>query len=80
MDSNTFNRKDFLKRLGLGAIAVTAANPVFATFSNDKNIDAEQKDFLREYAGWLKEFQVFVKKRAQNPDDLSNNKRLMEVF
>lgn len=81
MTSDTFNRKEFLKRFGLGVGAVIAAgtSPIFANFNTDSGLADDKKVFLREYAGWLKEFQLFVSKRNIDAEDLSNNKRLMEL-
>jgi len=81
MENNTISRKEFFKKIGLTAGAAVAVGiaPAFAGFSNDNSLSVEKKEFLTEYEAWLKEFHEFVKKRNIDPENLANNKRLMEL-
>lgn len=75
------NRKDFFKSIGIGIGTVVATKVSAATnnFSNDSDLNDQQKQFLQEYEMWLEEFQGFVNKRNKDIDHVSNNKRLMEL-
>ena len=81
MKNSTISRKEFFKRLGLTAGAVVAAGiaPAFAGFATDQSLSDDKKAFLAEYEAWLSEFHEFVKKRNLDPENLENNKRLMEL-
>lgn len=79
MDS--ISRKDFFRKMGLvaGTSIVMPLNNVFAGFKTDVELSDEKKQFLSEYQQWLLEFHGFVEKRNQNPLDIENNKRLMQL-
>ena len=77
--SNKHSRKDFLKRMGLTITGAAATVSGFGNYEKDTELIEEQKEFLKEYEAWLKEFRSFVAKRNENPIDVKNNKRLMEL-
>jgi hypothetical protein len=77
----SISRKDFFRKMGLvaGTVIAMPLNNAFANFKNDDDLSAEKKQFLSEYQQWLLDFHQFVEKRNQNPLDIGNNKRLMEL-
>lgn len=77
----SISRKDFFRKIGLvaGTAIAMPLSSVFASFKNDEDLSDEKKQFLSEYQQWLLDFHRFVEKRNQNPLDIENNKRLMEL-
>lgn len=77
----TLSRKQFLRRVGIGAgIALfTPVQQLMANQLNESNLDTERIDFLIAYEQWLVNFQQFVEQRNRNPLDVENNLRLMEL-
>jgi len=75
------NRKDFLRKLGLGAgmAIVVPISGAFASHLTDQVLDEEKKQFLSGYQEWLRHFHQFVEKRNENPLDAINNQKLMEL-
>ena len=65
--------------MGLTVTGAAATVSGFGNYQSDDELIEEQKEFLKEYEAWLKEFQGFVAKRNENPLDVQNNKRLMEL-
>ena len=44
-----------------------------------KELSSEQKEFLKVYKLWLKEFNAFVMLQKQNPNNMENNLKLMQL-
>ncbi|MBT3303113.1 MAG: hypothetical protein HOD63_02805 [Bacteroidetes bacterium] len=75
------NRKAFFKQLGLvagGAITSSFTTDSKKTISFSE-FTQEQKDFLKEYALWLDDFNGFVETQKTDVNNLANNKKLMEL-
>lgn len=79
MSQNKQGRKDFLRKLGMSIPGVLAEATGLAAYAKDEELIEEQLEFLFNYEAWLKEFQSFIDKRNENPFDIDNNKRLMEL-
>ena len=77
----SISRIDFFRELGLnaGASLADSLDNLFNGISNDQKLTEEKKQLLLEYQEWLIHFHAFVIKRNQNPLDINNNKRLMEL-
>ncbi|QQS51189.1 MAG: hypothetical protein IPM71_00240 [Bacteroidota bacterium] len=76
---NLHSRKEFLKRLGLSLTGAVASAVTFAKSPETTELIDEQQAFLDEYEGWLKEFQSYIKVRRQQPENMENHKKLMEL-
>lgn len=83
--SNKQSRKDFLRRIGLGAGAVTLA--VGATDAdatplnvlNSNELTLEQKAFMVDYEEWLSRWHSFVKKRKIDRENPEVQKELFAI-
>ncbi len=76
---NLHSRKDFLKRMGLTLTGLAASAVTFAKSPESTELIDEQQAFLEEYEGWLKEFHRYIKVRQQQPDNMENHKKLMDL-
>lgn len=75
------NRKNFLKNIGLG-LGSAISSPVLANINNHQstqNLTNEMLTFLKDYGIWLKEFNQFVTIQKNEPKNIQNNKKLMEL-
>lgn len=78
------SRKSFLKKIGL-TLGIASLGPALLANVTSKEDQAvahlsnEEKEMLFLYEKWLEEFHVFVEKRNENPFDIENNKKLMEL-
>jgi len=77
------SRKTFLKKIGLTLGIASVGPALLANTSSTTNevvhLSTDEKEMLFLYEKWLEEFNAFVDKRNENPFDLENNKRLMEI-
>lgn len=81
MPNTKQNRKDFLKNAGLalgGLVTSGFTNSSGADIKFDDFSQAE-KDFLLEYAGWLKEFAVLVEQQKEDREHPETQNLLMKL-
>lgn len=86
MDGYEWNRREFLKKLGLLAGATALSSTGMANVTSvitDKKeqypLTPEQDKFMQMYEKWLDEFHAMAKFQKQDAEHLANNKRLMEL-
>jgi len=79
MSDKLHGRKEFLKKLSKVIPGALAEASGIAAYANDDDLIDEQKEFLTDYTVWLAEFQTYVAKRNENPLNIENNKKLMDL-
>ncbi len=84
MNSNNTSRKDFLKSIGLMALATTVASiatPFEAAAETIANTNKKEEldNFLLVYERWVTEFNKMVDVQKKDPHHLENNKRMMQL-
>ncbi len=83
MDAFEISRRNFLHKLGLtvgaAAAATTGISGSISAPKIDFGLTNEQIDFMTEYDQWMDQFIEVIKVQKQNPDDIENNKRLVEL-
>lgn len=83
MMSNTSNpRRNFLKLLGLSAGTVLLTNDVTgAAAASDEVIQLNpgQQEFMLRYTAWMAEFKENILVQKNDPDNVENNQKMMEL-
>jgi len=77
------NRRKFLTKLGLTLGMTLTGTKVMQgaeTPSPDKfSINAEQKEFMKNYERWMDDFIEVIKVQKKEPNDLENNKKIVAL-
>ena len=81
MGNSPYNRKEFVKKIGMALGSIASFNTVSAQDTDTEivTLTDEQLDFLHDYEEWLKKFHIYVKIRINHPNDTVNNLKLMEL-
>jgi len=75
------DRKDFFRQIThtIGDSIASKLTSIQQTIGAEPELNENERVFLQEYTAWLAEFQGYVKRRNENPDDVENHKQLMKL-
>ena len=72
------SRIKFIGFIGLALASLFSTNNPEASEKvvNCNDLNGKQKDFLVQYAGWLRDLEYFIRLQQQGPGNTENNKKL----